>query len=198
MVQIEYRPSPYGIQTLLTLELLDTLPVPPSPSMLGEDESYEPEESLNANRRFMLSYHPTTRTVDFLVLRSRYESSLEACHVGRRVTVLFFSGKVLLPRPLPTRFLFSLGLKSHRLCSASPHIGGRRLVQEVDHHHRFRAPGRMVLGHRALGVAPVTGHLSRQQVGLPRGGLGRRTGRTRRHGGRHPSVALGVEGVPLR
>ncbi|ELR15499.1 Bromodomain containing protein [Acanthamoeba castellanii str. Neff] len=93
VVQIEYRPSPYGIQTLLTLELLDTLPVPPSPSMLGEDESYEPEESLNANRRFMLSYHPTTRTVDFLVLRSRYESSLEACHVGRRVTVLFFSGK---------------------------------------------------------------------------------------------------------
>jgi hypothetical protein len=98
VVQIEYRPSPYGIQTLLTLELLDTLPVPPSPSMLGEDEPHEPEESLNANRRFMLSYHPTTRTVDFLVLRSRYESSLEACHVGRRVAVLFFSGKVLLPR----------------------------------------------------------------------------------------------------
>ena len=116
MVQIEYRPSPYGIQTLLTLELLDTLPVPPSPLMLGEDESHEPEESLNANRRFMLSYHPTTRTVDFLVLRSRYESSLEACHVGRRVTVLFFSGKVLPPVPLLTHFSFSLGVKSHRLC----------------------------------------------------------------------------------
>jgi hypothetical protein len=102
VTRIEYRPSPYSIQTLLTLELLDPLPGPPTP-MMGEDESYESEEaSTAANRRFIISYHPTIRTVDFLVLRSRYESSLNACIVGKRVTVLFFNSDKVLAQTLMT------------------------------------------------------------------------------------------------
>ena len=100
VVQIEYRPSYYGIQAFVTLELANPpppLPVPPSP-LVGEDELQEPDDALSfrsaadgnspASRRFTVYYHPSP-LIDFLVLRRRYESSLEACQVGKRVTVLF-------------------------------------------------------------------------------------------------------------